>query len=240
MLPLLALLTLPLLAGCGGDRSSAAAQDLADLDRDLAAGNDRDPALTGALADQIMVDPALVQSANAHALRPADRPATAAVPPDAPLVDPVPAAAAPPIPAARADCPDCAARDGALTIGALAERQRDRATAGCAAGLGYSAGWATRLPAALPLYPGATVREAAGSDRGGCRLRVVAFVTGAPPAKAVAFYHARARAAGYTAEVQADGGARVVGGTRGDDAFVVYADPRPGGGSDVRLVANGG
>jgi len=233
--PLIALL----LAGCGDDRPPAA-QDLADLDRELATDNAHDPALTAALADQIMVDPALVQSANAHAVRPPDQPQSAGIAPDQPPVDPVPAAAVPAAPTSRADCPDCAARRNTLTIGALAERQRDAATAGCAASIGYSATWATRLPDALPLYPGATIREAAGSDANGCRLRVVAFATGASPAKAIGFYHARARAAGYTAEVQADRDSRIVGGTRGDAAFVIYADPRAGGGSDVQMVVNGG
>jgi len=234
--PLIALL----LAGCGGDRAPATTQDLADLDRELATDNQRDPALTAALAGQIMVDPALVQSANAHAIRPPDEPQSAGIAPDQPPVDPVAASAVPAAPAPRADCPDCAARKNTLTIGALAQRQRDPATANCAAAIGYSATWAARLPEALPLYPGATIREAAGTDAAGCRLRVVAFVTGAPPAKAVAFYHARARAAGYTAEVQADRATRIVGGTRADAAFVIYADPRADGGSDVQMVVNGG
>lgn len=237
-LPLLALL----LVGCGGDRGPADTQDLDALDRDLAAGNQRDPVLTTALADQIMVDPALVQSANAHSVRPADRPTSAGIPPDGSPTDPVPASVVPTSPNPRADCPDCAARNGSLTIGALAERQRNAAIGGCAATLGYSAGWATRLPAGVPIYPGALIREAAGTDAGGCTLRVVAFATGAGPAKAAAFYHARARAAGYATDIQTNGPGRIIGGTRpGNDnaAFVIYADPRSDGGSDVQLVVNG-
>jgi hypothetical protein len=237
-----ALFPLLLLAGCG--KQPDATSDLDRLDRELtdpnSAGNTRDPAVAAALADPIMVDPALVRSSNAHAIRPPDQPPTGAVPPALPLTDPVADGSVPAAPAARADCPDCKARQAARTAGALGELQRDAATAGCAARVGYSAAWANRLPSSLPLYPGAQVGEAAGTDADGCRLRIVSFVTGAAPAKAVGFYHARARKAGFSAEVQQDGRMQVVGGTRGHAAFVVYATPRPGGGSSVDLVVNGG
>jgi len=240
-MPRPALFALLILAGCS--RAPDPATDLESLDRELAQatgpGNVRDPALTAALADQIMVDPALTQSSNEHAIRPAPRPDAAPIPPEPAPIDPVEAATlrAPPAPAAT--CPDCKAKAGTLTPAALARRQRDPATAGCAARIGYSAEWATRLPDALPLYPGARVTEAAGTDANGCTLRIVSFTTGAAPAKAIGFYYTRATAAGFSAQVQAQGAMRVLGGTRGEAAYVIYVSPRAGG-SEVDLVVNGG
>ena len=40
--------------------------------------------------------------------------------------------------------------------------------------------WASRLPAEFPAYPGGRVTEAAGNDRGDCRIRVVTFTTADP------------------------------------------------------------
>jgi len=237
----LALPALILLAGCS--RAPEPAGDLDSLDRELAQatgpGNVRDPALTAALADQIMVDPALTQSSNEHAIRPAPRPDSAPIPPEVAPTDPVETASLRTPPAPSATCPDCKAKAGTLTPAALAQRQRNPATAGCAARVGYSAAWATRLPDALPLYPGARVTEAAGTDANGCALRIVSFTTGAPPAKAIGFYYTRATAAGFSAEAQAQGAMRVLGGTRGEAAYVIYATPRAGG-SEVDLVVNGG
>ncbi|MCI1143741.1 hypothetical protein MOP88_17905 [Sphingomonas sp. WKB10] len=60
-----------MLSGCA--KPAATQQDLDSLDKELtagAAGNERDPALTAALRDQIMVDPALTRTANTDAVRP--------------------------------------------------------------------------------------------------------------------------------------------------------------------------
>ena len=223
-----ALLLAPLLlAAC--QKAPQPATDLDTLDRELAQatgpGNTRDPALT--------------QSSNEHAIRPAPRPDSAPIPPGPAPGDPVDAASLRAAPTPGATCPDCKAHVGAFTAGALAGRQRDPRTSGCAAKVNYSAVWATRLPDALPLYPGARVAEAAGSDADGCSLRIVSFATGAPPAKAISFYYTRATAAGFSAEVQSHGGMRVVGGTRGEAAYVIYARPHAGGGSEVDLIVNG-
>lgn len=240
---LLALLSLPL-AGCGKDPSPQA--DLDALDKDLTDANAsapaRDPALTASLADQIMVDPGLTQQSNADAVRPPPRPDPGSTPPVdiAAIPDRVDARALNHAPAASADCPECRAATGALTLGALAGRQSSPRTADCAAGVAYSAGWANRLPADLPLYPDARVVEAAGAARPGCALRVVTFVSSAPLGKIVDWYYTRARAAGYSAGHKADGEQHVLAGQRGDDAYVVYASPRAGGGTDIDLVVNAG
>ncbi len=234
----LPLLLAPLLAACGKP-AAPPQQDLDSLDRELTEGakpaNQRDPALTAALRDQIMVDPAMTQSANTNVVRPPSRPDAGSVPPDAAGARPdgVTAADLKPVPAAKGDCPACRKADGALTLGELARRQAP-ATAACAQAVSYSAGWANRLPANVPLYPDARVLEAAGNDA--CGLRIVSFASSAPTGRILDWYNARVTRAGYSAEHQADGARHVLGGTHGDAAFILYATPRPGGGTDVDLV----
>lgn len=231
-----------LLAACG--ERAAAPDDLAQLDRDLAAaaiGAVPDPAIVAALEEPIMVDPALVGQANADAVRPPPRPYSAAVPLDALAGKPVPVGPTRPAPAATGDCPDCRAARGALTLGELALRQRDAAIRGCADRIGYSATWSTRLPAALPLYPDARVSEAAGADAAGCALRLVSFATAAAARPVIDWYHARATDAGYSATHRADAAMHVLDGTRRDGAaYRLYLTPRPGGGTRVDLIVNRG
>lgn len=231
-----------LLAACG--HAADQPQDLDSLDRELtdanSAGNRRDPAVAQALHDQIMVDPTLSQQSNANAVKPPPNPADGAVLPDAPVPDPVDGKGLTHAPAAAAPCPECKVKAGALTLGALAARQPAPATRHCAERIGYSATWANRLPADLPLYPGAQLSEAAGTDADGCRLRIASFATGAAPAKVIDWYYATASHAGYAAEHKGDGALEVLGGTKGEAAFMVYAARRSGGGATVDLVTNAG
>ena len=79
------LILLPLaLAACG--RTPEPQDNLTALDAALVDANASDPALTAALHDQIMVDPALAQSSNADAVRPPPRPDPKSVPLDSPSV----------------------------------------------------------------------------------------------------------------------------------------------------------
>lgn len=227
-----------LLAACGQQPNPAS--DLDQLDRELTAANAPtapDPAVRQALRDQIMVDPQLQQSSNANAVRPPDRPDSGAIPSDLPRPDPVNGATLRPAPPPTPTCPQCTARVGAYTLGALAAGQP--AGRGCAA-VSYSAGWANRLPADLPLYPDARLTEAAGTATSSCRLRAVSFASAAAGTKLINWYHTRATSAGYHTEHQQQGTMQVLGGTRGADAFVVWVSPRPGGGMDVDLVTNTG
>lgn len=234
----LLLIALPLaLVACG--KQPAEQTDLDKLDRELTSTNQSDPALTAALRGQIMVDPALTQSSNDKSIRPPSRPDPGAIPPDGigAKPDEVDPATLKTAPAAR-DCPDCRAAAGALTLGELAKRQQNRSMADCAARLGYSATWAARLSADVPLYPDARVAEAAGAQE--CGLRVVSFVTAAPVTRVIDWYYTKTSKAGFAAEHQRDGAMHVLGGTRGHAAYVVYVSPRNGGGSDVDLVTNQG
>ncbi len=237
------------LTGCGprtdGDRN------LDSLDNELVDGNSaaaRDPALMSALQDQIMVDPALAGQANQDALRPPAQPYSGAVPADdiagrSVTRDAATSERLKSTPAPRTgDCPQCTAARESLTLGALAARQNDRRTSGCASNMRYSTRWADRLPADLPLYPDARVSEAAGSESGACALRAVSFSSAAALQTVIDWYYTRATTAGYSAEHQADGAEHVLGGTRDSDdgAYAIFLTARADGGTDVDLVANNG
>ncbi|WP_267388317.1 hypothetical protein [Sphingomonas sp. GC_Shp_3] len=241
-------------AGCGARNTEQG--NLDSLDNQLAdagSSNSRDPALMAALHDQIMVDPALAQQANADAVRPPTRPYSGAVP-----ADPVAGATnsgatgdgagtsetlkSAPAPKADGSCPQCEAARQSLTLGALASRQNDKRTASCAGEMRYSANWANRLPADLPLYPDARVSEAAGNSDNGCALRAVSFATSASLQSVIDWYYTRASGAGFAAEHEANGSQHVLGGTRSRDgaAFALFLTTRRDGGTDVDLVANNG
>ena len=229
----LALAAVMLVAGCHSSEKKVDA-----LDNSLVA-NDQDPALMGALNDQIMVDPALTKQANGAAVRPPAEPYSAGVPATAgadQATGPLRHA-----PAAGKDCPECTSRKGALTLGELASRQGGAGMGNCSADVKYSAAWVNRL-GDLPVYPGAQVSEAAGSDKPGCALRIVSFTTTAPADRVIDWYYTQATKAGYDGEQQSDGKERVLGGTRAKDggAYVVFVDPSDGGGSAVDLVVNNG
>ncbi|MDF0545972.1 hypothetical protein PX699_26795 [Sphingobium sp. H39-3-25] len=242
MVPIAVVLAaLPLsLAGCGrGDD----ANNLAALDAQLTNGVS-DPALTGALEDQIVVDPQLTQQANPNAVRPADKPVDGAVPV---LKGDAKAAAAAATRMAGGTLMHAPAagpsRDDAapLTLGALAHRQK-AGKGGCAAKIDYGMQWAERLPQDFPLYPMARLTEAAGADGAGCRIRAVSFVTDVPMQAVIDFYYTRARRAGYDASHEVLDGQHMLGGVRraNDGAYVISFSAAPGGGTAVDLIANQG
>jgi hypothetical protein len=197
------------LAGCGrGDGGEG--NNLAALDNQLV-GNDVDPALTSALADQIAVDPQLANQSNRNAVKTPPTPTQAQYPapaPGQPATTPVAA------PAGPGGC----ALDGPFQT---------------------AAGWADRLPPAFPVYPGGKVTDAAGYDRGACRMRAVTFTAAADWRHVVDWYGAQAARAGYSADQQLRGEDHVVAGTKGDDAYYLIVTPK-GAASEVALIANGG
>ncbi len=234
--PALPLLFAVLLSACGDTKD--ANPNLDTLDAELTQANAADPAVTAALQDQIMVDPTLAAQANGDAVRPPDRPYSAPIP--SPTVAAGSAAGNETLQSAPAagDCPSCKGGREALTLGELAAVQQ-AGNKQCAAKVGYSAGWATRLPAAFALHPDARVTEAAGTDADGCRLRIVSFVIAQPIGRMVDWYYTRARAGGYSTEHQAEGEQHVLGGTRGPAAYAVFLSPE-GRGTSVDLVVDGG
>ncbi|WP_066648441.1 MULTISPECIES: hypothetical protein [Sphingomonas] len=240
---LVAAITLPL-AACGG---ASGDNSLDALDAELSDGNAqsnvRDPALTSALHDQIMVDPNLASQSNRDAIRPPSQPYAAPVPnaKGATVAGDVRVSeATKTAPAPRSDCPNCKAQRDSMTLGGLAARQGDKRTAACAADVSYSTRWSLRLPADLPLYPDAHVVEAAGTGDNGCALRVVSFTSRASVQSVIDFYYTRATNAGYSADHQADAEGHVLAGTRRADAYAVFVSKARDGGTQVDLVANNG
>lgn len=231
---------LPLaLAGCGG--TDMANNTLSDAEL----GNAADPALTGALQDQIMVDPQLGRQANGDAIRPPSQPYSGGVPDDAVAANGSKVDTAgllkTPAPVSGKECPQCVAARESVTLAGIAARQTNARTKACAGSLKYSARWAQRLPADLPLYPQARVTEAAGAQ-GNCALRVVSFSAAQPMETLLDWYYTKAVRAGYSAEHQVDGAQHILGGTRArdDGAYVLFLTARKDGGTDVDLVANNG
>ena len=226
------------LASCGG---ASRDKSLDSLNADMldTGGN---AAVTAALNDQIMVDPSLASQSNADAIRPPHQPYSAPVPPDDIAKRPPPADGdkllRAPAAVAAQGCTQCRAADDSTTLGALAGQQ----DGGCGASLTYSARWASRLPKGLPLYPGANVLEAAGSEKAPCALRAVSFSTVQPIQYMLDWYYTQLTRGGYTAEHQTDGAQHILGGTRARDdaAYVLYMTPRVDGGTDIDLVANRG
>ncbi|WP_428679791.1 hypothetical protein [Sphingopyxis sp.] len=230
------------LAGCRDNPQAKA--DLKPLDDGL---TDADPAVKGALEDKIMVDPKLTGQSSRNAAAPGNRPVDGGVPGIAggkatAAAEAAAAQAAGKLLAAPKALPfeencngDCAAKRP-VTIGALA---RDQQKGACDAKLTYGNAWADRLPAAFKVYPRATLREAAGVAGGKCNVRVVNFQTAASVQGVLDYYHTMAIRAGYTSDHRIRGNEHMLGGTKGDLAYVLFVR-RDGGMTDVDLVASGG
>jgi len=214
-IPTLACLcSLALLAAC---HRAPAQKSVDELDKELTSANTSDPAVKGALEDQIMVDPQLAAKANAHSIRPPDEPFSAPLPP-----------------AERQTL-----KDGKVqTLGQQAQTGLTDARAGCNFAVTYSALWASKLPADVAIYPKGHVSEAAGSDTPTCHLRVVSYTSDAPVAAVADYYMTHGREAGY-APHQSGGTIR---GTRAADGamIVITVESSGSGGSQIDLVTNAG
>lgn len=224
-----------LLAACGESKEEAAPSA------------ESDPALTGALGDQIMVDPDLAAQNRGNAVISGGGPASAEIPPE--KATPEVAAAARAEAAAisggkLAAAPAAVSGAEAVQAAATAEKVAAGAMPGgpgnCAAKVEYTMTWATRTPAPFPVYPRAHVTEAAGTDKDGCKLRVVNFVTPVAIDDVMSFYATRARMAGFAAGHAKAGSDNVLSGTKANSAYVVYARRRDNGMTEVDLVTNGG
>jgi len=225
-----------LLAGCQSRTEPAEDGDDAALFDD-----GQDAAVTGVLADNILVDPDLGDQSNRNA-------AIAPVGEDAVPSETLPAGALAAqrdaakvrigprglmhAPAARTD----AAAGRGPTLGAIAAARPHAAD--CADKIAYRMDWASRMPAPFAVYPRANLKEAAGVETAQCDIRAVNFTTAVPVGEVIDFYYTLARRAGYSAQHETSGDEHVLGGgTPGQrQAYVVFARPRANGGSDVDIV----
>jgi hypothetical protein len=224
-----------LLAGCGKAEQPEPPKQTSE-----------DPALASVLADPIMVDADLVGQNQGLSAIVAAGPNVI----ELPLLDRSPEAVA----AAKADAvrlaggaikpaPEPAqgnAADAAILEAVTAGQLAKAANAACAEKAEYSARWAATLPEALAIYPRGAVEEAAGSDAGGCGLRVVKFATPADLADVLAFYNTRAAAAGYGVRHSLHGSDHILWGARGGAAYLLRVRPREDGLTEVDLVVSGG
>jgi hypothetical protein len=201
----LALLLTTALVGCGRSDDAAVQKNKA--------GNDTDPALTSAIEDQILVDPALTQHSNKNAVQPPETPHQAQYPADAPRTGPAERA--------RQSLWDGGARCGDGPFN-------------------YHPDWARRLPAEFALPAGAKLTEAAGNNERGCSMRVVTFTLAQPAERVLDFYRGRALNAGYSAEQQRRDGDHVLAGSNARNGhYYLIVTPKPGG-SEIALIANQG
>lgn len=221
-----------LLAGCTDTKKSDAG----------AAGDD--PAMTGALGDQIMVDPDLAGQNGVAVL--ADGKAIE-LPPEQRSPEAIAAAkqeAAKLAGGTLKSAPEpsqgnsASMVENAATAAQIAEASRVQGK-DCAQGVEYSMGWASRLPAELAVYPRGAVQEAAGIETSGCSLRVVSFVTPVERDDVLDFYFTRVSKAGFIADHRVDGGDHVLGGSKGGAAYLVYARKLDNGLTEVDLIASG-
>lgn len=205
---------------------------------------EQDPALTGALNDQIMVDPqlsgqngaAVAAGGGAVELPPEQRSAAAIA---AAMQEAARLVGGTIENAPQAGAGNAASLiEGAATAAQVAEASRSAST-DCASKVQYSANWATKLPKPLTVYPRGAVQEAAGVNSGGCALNVVTFVTPVEAREVLAFYYTGVRKAGYDAQYRMDGSDHVLGGKSGNKAYVVYARSLDNGLTEVDLIATG-
>lgn len=234
---ILALAPAILLASCGeGDKPKPKPAD------------EGDAALSGALADQIMVDPDLAgQNQGGGAI--AVGTGSGALPPDDNSDASVDAARREALAMVGGtgkmqEAPKARIVPGDQPPGAeLTAASRAAATshsgANCAGKVNYTMVWADRLPEAFPVYPRGNVQEAAGTDADGCALRVVNYTTPVPLHEVMNFYYTRARAAGYKADRAQQGKDDMLGGSKGSSSYVVYTRKLPTGRTEVDLVTNG-
>lgn len=109
----------------------------------------------------------------------------------------------------------------------------------CAALASYTADWAAKLPASFPIYPMGSVQEAAGTDEGGCSLRVVTYLTAVPLGDVLDYYYTRASKAGFSAEHAMDGEYDLLGGSKGKASYIVYGRALPTSATEITLVTSG-
>ncbi len=223
------------LAGCGSDRDATPN------------GGAVDPATRLALEAPLLVDPALESQSRRFAVMTDPAPLDGSLPLD--IFAPATAAAA------RSEakrlsgssdaaklgggggldevpCAACSAPALTLRVAAVGKK--------CGGPLVAALELGARMPAALPIYPGAHLREA-GSSQGACPVRVASFTAPAHPTEALGFYRALATKSGFSLSIaRSDRMSALLGRRAADGArFAVIARPLVGRRSEIDLVVSG-
>lgn len=208
-----------------------------------------DPLMRSALADQIMIDPDMVNRNGANRVA-----QLSAVDGIIPLPDnghiAIDAARAEALDliggsAAMVEAPEPRMVGGELPQGAalsLALRASGvgEAIAACVPDLQFSFAWAAQMAADVPIYPRAAVHQAAGTDAGGCAIRALNFSTPVSADDVLDFYYTQTSNAGFDVQLTEQGGYRIMTGTRGEgEQFALYLQGLPNGRTDIDLVISG-
>jgi hypothetical protein len=143
-------------------------------------------------------------------------------------------------------------RPATTSLAALARKQAARAAATPAGeapapmdgvapeiadGLTYANGWAKKLPADLPVMPGATLQEAAGRDGAPLTMRVASFTAPGDRSAVLAWYAQKARAAGYSAtRGQKEDCLLLEGEKSGGAAYIIMVGATAGGRTPVDYI----
>ncbi|MEM1131958.1 MAG: hypothetical protein AAGH53_03385 [Pseudomonadota bacterium] len=215
-----------------------------------------DPAIAGALEEELLVDPDLVEQANRNNALDPQGANTGAVPAPKPADIKASREAAvkefgskgmmsapEPKSVSAEECPGCDGDRTGVTLGAKADIQAGkRGKAKCNAKIDYDAKWAARMPPEFPVYPKGNVTEAAGVDGDSCNLRAVTFTTGNSIKEVVDYYYTKAQRARYSAEYLIHEGEHTLGGVRKSDdaAYVIFLRKRGKDMTEVDIVANNG
>ncbi len=203
----------------------------------------RDPAVVAAINDPIMVDPDLTGQNRPTAALVGGEPATAAIPTIKRSSEAIAAAKADAeklagaplqmVPSPSSENDDSVSPE---SVGQAAAALPGRAKK-CLATVSYSAIWAARMPAALPIYPRGSVQEAAGNDANGCKLRVVNFQTPVSVEDVLAFYYTRLNASGAVPAHRLEGPDHVLSSSKAGTNFVVFVRKLDNGLTEVDLVS---
>ncbi|MGB3753578.1 MAG: hypothetical protein WA954_06740 [Parerythrobacter sp.] len=203
---------------------------------------DADPVVQRALNDPLMIDPDLSSQnlANAalsfeigHPVPPENADASAAL-----------AAREAALKLLKGATPDlqpvadnAAAPGDAEALNVLGRLKRLGIAEKCLAGARFSALWVTRLPDGLEPYPRASVKEAAGTDAGGCEVRGVIYLSPVSIEDIIAFHAARASDAGFATEYRIGEGWHLLSAEAERARFEIAGRTLAGGLSEVSIAS---
>jgi len=215
-----------------------------DAEKQDAEGASDDPAMTGALGDHIMVDPGLTGQ-NGAAVDAGGQ--GIELPPEQRSPEAIAAAkqeAAKKAGGVLQSAPEPKSGgeaqlvENSVTAAQVAESAK-AASMDCTAKVEYSMSWATKMPAELSIYPRGAVQEAAGTEKDGCALRVVSFLTPVGVSDVMDFYYTQLRNAGFSADHRVEGNEHALGGSRGSQVYLINARKLDNGLTEVDLISSG-